>query len=153
MSTEKTAVPSEAAPLKLDFSIRTVTPTGNFLGVARVTVADAFVIDGLRILQGRDGIFAGMPSVPDSRKPGTYRDVVRPTSPEVYAQINKGLGAAYVAQVEKDQDRLIAIMANQKEGGQKGIKKQIEAGKKQAAKNNATRPDSEKGNKGHDMER
>ena len=143
MATERTtatpgAVP-EVAPLKLDFSIRAVTPKDNFLGMARVTVADALVIDGLRILQGKNGIYAGMPSVPDSRRPGMYRDVVRPMSPEVYAQINKDLGAAYTAQVEKDQSRLLAIMANQKEGGQrdgqkKGIKEQIAEGKKASGK-------------------
>ena len=125
--------------LKLDFSVRPVTPKDNFLGFAKVTINDSVVIDGLRILQSEKGIYAGMPSVPDSRKEGTYRDIAYPITPEARAQINQGLGVAYVAQVQKEQARMAAIVENQKNPPQTkppSIKQQLADGKKRAAEQN-----------------
>ena len=142
MEQEKNTTPqAEAPPLKLDFSVRPVTPKDNFLGFAKVTINGAFVVDGLRILQGENGIYAGMPSVPDSRKEGTYRNIAFPITPEARAQINQGLGVAYAAQVQKEQARMVAIVANQKNPPQKqSIPKQLEEGKKWAEKHNAQSP-------------
>jgi len=132
-----------SSELKLDFSVRPVTPKDNFLGFAKVTINDSIVIDGLRILQSEKGIYAGMPSMPDSRKEGAYRDIAYPITPEARAQINQGLGVAYVAQVQKEQARMAAIVENQKNPPQTkppSIKQQLAAGKKRAAENNAQSP-------------
>jgi len=137
MAKEKSVAPQAAAPLQLDFSVRPVTPKDNFLGFAKVTINGAFVVDGLRILQGEKGIYAGMPSVPDSRKEGAYRNIAFPITPEARAQINQGLGVAYAAQVQKEQTRMTAIVENQKAGAKKqSIPQQLEEGKKWAAGQN-----------------
>jgi len=143
MAKEKSVVPQTAAPLQLDFSVRPVTPKDNFLGFAKVTINGAFVIDGLRILQSEKGIYAGMPSVPDSRKEGTYRDIAYPITPEARAQINQGLGHAYVAQVEKEQAKLVAIMTAQKNPPPQktpSIKQQLADGKRRVAEQNGKAP-------------
>jgi len=158
MATDKTTAAPETAPLKLDFSaVRVVTPRDNFLGFANVVINDAIKIDGLRIMQGEKGIYAGMPSVPDPQREGEYKDIAYPITPEARAALDQGLGEAYMARLEQEQNRLVAARAKQKQGyqrpEQKGIKEQIEAGKKQAARDNAARTDPEKGDKGHDKGR
>ena len=119
MSIEASTATVESLPLKLDFSVRTVTPTNNFLGFAKLTINEAFVIDNLRILQSENGIYAGMPSVPDPKRPGKYNTTAFPITPDVRLALNAGLEQAYFAQIEKDQNRLVAIMANSKERMQK----------------------------------
>ena len=115
MSIETSSATVEPMPLKLDFSVRTVTPKENFLGFAKLTINEAFVVDGLRILQSESGIYAGMPSVPDPKRPGEYKNTAFPITPEARVALNAGLEQAYLAQIEKEQGRLVAIMANNKE--------------------------------------
>jgi stage V sporulation protein G len=144
MAKETNATPQTAAPpLQLDFSVRPVTPKDNFLGFAKVTINKAVVLDGLRILQSEKGIYAGMPSVPDGRKEGTYRDIAYPITPEARAQINQELGAAYTTKIEQEQARMVAILANQKNPPQTkppSIKQQLAVGKKRAAEQNGQSP-------------
>jgi len=148
MSNDKTPAPPEMAPatdqLKLDFSaVRVVTPRDNFLGFANVVINDAIKIDGLRIMQGEKGIYAGMPSVPDPQKEGEYRDIAYPITTEARAALDKGLGEAYMARLELEQSRLVAATAKLQQGYQKPepkpMKQQIADAKRQAARGNAAR--------------
>ncbi|HRP68802.1 MAG TPA: SpoVG family protein [Turneriella sp.] len=52
----------------------------NTLGIAHVTLSDAFVVKNLRLVKGRKGIFIGMPSY--RLRNGEFADVFFPVSRE-----------------------------------------------------------------------
>ena len=132
---EKTTTP----PLRLDVSVRLVEPKDNLLGFASVMVNNAIVIDDFSIVQGDNGIFAGMPSKPDPTRDSGYKQIVRPMG-GFYNQLSKQIEQAYHAQVEKIQAHAKAHVKYAKSReGDKSIKKDIAEGKKQAEKENAAR--------------
>ena len=51
---EKVADATPAAPLKLDVSVRVIEPVKNLMGFASVKFNDCFVVENLKIVQGRD---------------------------------------------------------------------------------------------------
>ena len=55
-----------AAELKLDVSVRPISPAGNLLGYANVTINDSFVVEGFRICSGEKGLYVNMPSTQDT---------------------------------------------------------------------------------------
>lgn len=68
---------------------------GNFKAYVTLTIANSFMIHGLRIIEGKDGLFLTMPS----KKVGDeFKDVAHPISKEVkeevealvFAEYNKG---------------------------------------------------------------
>ena len=50
---EKVANTTPAAPLKLDVSVRVIEPVKNLMGFASVKFNDCFVVENLKIVQGR----------------------------------------------------------------------------------------------------
>ncbi|MFR1463908.1 MAG: septation protein SpoVG family protein [Blautia wexlerae] len=52
---EKVANTTPAAPLKLDVSVRVIEPVKNLMGFASVKFNDCFVVENLKIVQGRQG--------------------------------------------------------------------------------------------------
>jgi len=62
-------------------------------GFANVTFDHAFVIRGMKIIQGTDGYFVSMPS---RRRPdGTHQDVAHPVNREMRTLIEKKVLEAY----------------------------------------------------------
>jgi len=65
--------------IKLDAKVRLMNePKGNLLGFASITVNNSLVVDGFSVVQGKEGVFVGMPSKADSR--GEYRDTAYPVT-------------------------------------------------------------------------
>ena len=61
--------------------------------IATVTLDEAFVITGIRLIQGDDKMFIAMPS----RKTATggYRDIAHPINPEVRTMFEEAIFEAY----------------------------------------------------------
>ena len=54
---------------------------------ADITFDESFVVHGLKIIDGQNGLFVAMPS---SRMPnGEFKDIVHPIKPELRAEITK----------------------------------------------------------------
>ncbi|MBU4376954.1 MAG: SpoVG family protein, partial [Candidatus Omnitrophica bacterium] len=51
-----------------------------------IIISDALIIKGIRIVDGKKGLFAAMPS--QQGKDGKWYDSIRPTSKEVKASLN-----------------------------------------------------------------
>ena len=67
-------------------------PEGNLKGLASISLDEDFIVRGLRILKGENGLFVAMPS----QKSGDgYPDVCFPKTPELRAQINEVVLEAY----------------------------------------------------------
>ena len=95
-----------AAELKLDVSIRPISPTGNLLGYANVTINDSFVIEGFRICSGEKGLYVNMPSAQD--KSGNWRDTFKPITADARRQLTDAIVEGYGAAIEKLQATLDA---------------------------------------------
>jgi len=95
---------AEPAPMKLDVTVRPITPKNNLIAFASVKINDCFVVDGIKILTGSKGLFVDMPSVPDGK--GSYNDVCYPTTADFRAQITKAVLDGYDAAIDKMWDML-----------------------------------------------
>lgn len=123
----------EAAPMKLDVAVRAIEPKGNLMGFASVKFNDCFVVEDFKIIQTGKGLFVGMPSKPDPSSRTGYRDTAKPITGEFRRQLQGVVLEAYQAEL----GRLRAVAAAQE---RPSIKSQLEAGAKEAAKENAARP-------------
>lgn len=71
--------------------------------VATVTVNDEFVIKGIKVYEGKNGLFASMPS----RKVGSeYQDVIFPITAEARQQLNSAVLETYGKLAESGLDKL-----------------------------------------------
>ena len=119
----------------LDVSVRLVEPKGNLLGFASVTISDSFVVDGFSILQGKNGLFVGMPSRPDESAHNGYRETAKPITAEFRKALNEAVGAAYhlkVAQIQEQAKAHTGITPPKPK-----LSEQLRAGKKKAVEHNA----------------
>ena len=97
-----TEKPADAAPLKLEASVRPITPDKNLLAFASVKVNDAFVIDGIRVIAGEKGLFVAMPST--KGKDGKFHDIAFPITAEARKLLNETVLDSYAAAVNRIQD-------------------------------------------------
>lgn len=124
-----------AEPLKLDVSVRPITPKNNLLAFASVKIADCFVVDNIRIVAGEKGLFVNMPSAQDNS--GNFHDVCFPVTPDFRKQLQTAILNGYAAAVEKVKD----ISAAQREYIEKpSIKDQLKDGAKASAERTAATP-------------
>ena len=129
--------------LKLDVTARPIDPIKNLVGFASVKLNDCFVVEDFKILQSDKGLYVGMPSKPDKGSRTGYRDTAKPITKEFREELQSAVLNAYEQEIEKLQARVAA--ARQTPAPEKeSIKSQLEAGTKQAAKENAARPPKEK---------
>lgn len=67
-------------------------------GFANVTFDEAFVVRGMKIIQGNNGFFVSMPS--RKRPDGTYQDIAHPVSKEMRETIEMKVLEAYEAELK-----------------------------------------------------
>lgn len=144
--TNANAVPEAAGtaePLKLDVSVRPITPKNNLLAFASVKIADCFVVDNIKIVAGDKGLFVNMPSAQDSK--GKFHDIAFPVTADFRQQLQNAVLDGYTAAVEKVQN----IGAAQREFTEKpSIKDKLREGAKASAERAATTPKTPEASKG-----
>ncbi|MEE9564908.1 MAG: SpoVG family protein [Candidatus Hydrothermarchaeaceae archaeon] len=64
-----------------DVRVYRVEGTGNLRAYAAVTLDDAYVIHGLRVLEGEAGFWVGMPAS-KNKKTGEFKDIFHPITRE-----------------------------------------------------------------------
>lgn len=67
-------------------------------GFANVTFDDAFVIRGMKIIQGNNGFFVSMPS--RKRPDGTYQDIAHPVNKDMRQMIEMKVLEAYESELK-----------------------------------------------------
>ena len=87
-----------------EVKFRKLWPEGKIKAIGSLTIDNAFVVHGIKIVEGQNGIFMAMPSrrTPD----GKYRDIAHPISQEVRDDIQAKAFAAYyeaLAEAEREQ--------------------------------------------------
>ena len=65
----------------------------NLKGTANITIDDCFVVKGILIMEGKNGLFMSMPSKKD--KNGDYKDICFPITKETRQQISDEIMKQY----------------------------------------------------------
>jgi stage V sporulation protein G len=68
-------------------------------GFANVTFDNAFVVRGMKIIQGTNGYFVSMPS--RKRPDGTHQDMAHPVNSEMRQLIEKAVLTAYEQELKQ----------------------------------------------------
>jgi len=80
----------------MNFEVTNVKMTkgewGKIRAFASITLNDAFIVNGIKVIEGQKGLFIGMPSV---EKDGNYKDICFPTSKEARGIIEKAVLTKY----------------------------------------------------------
>ena len=88
-------------PKKLDLDVK-VYPTqreGNTLATANITLGGCFAVKGLRVMDGKNGLFVAMPDRRDGQ--GKFQDICHPTTKEMREAINSAVMSEYQKAVER----------------------------------------------------
>ena len=134
------AIPS----IDMDITVRPIEPKGNLLGFASVKFGGGVTVDDFKIVEGKDGLFVGMPSKPDQSSKNGYRNTVR-IDPDFRETFNSTVLKQYALAVEQTRNRA----ANLRDVSEKpGIGVQMKEAQKQADRDNAARPAPAKADKG-----
>jgi stage V sporulation protein G len=91
----------EMPPIHLDVRVRPVAQKGNLLGYASINLGGAFAVDGIKVVNGKNGLFTSMPSYQDGK--GQYRDICFPITPEFRKQLNEAVVTEYQQTLEQMQ--------------------------------------------------
>ncbi len=68
-------------------------------GFASITLDNAFVIRGLKIIEGASGLFIAMPS--RKRRDGTFQDIAHPINMETREAMERQVIAAYRQELQR----------------------------------------------------
>ena len=80
--------------MKLDVKITKIAPSDNGVrAYASATLDDCFAIRGLKLVDGKKGLFVSMPTY--QKKDKSYADVCFPTTAEFREQLNNAVIEAY----------------------------------------------------------
>ena len=80
--------------MKLDVKITKIAPADNGVrAYASATLDDCFAIRGLKLVDGKKGLFVSMPTY--QKKDKSYADVCFPTTAEFREQLNNAVIEAY----------------------------------------------------------
>ena len=98
-------------PTALFNSIRvTLLDKENVRGIASVKVMDAIFVTGLRIIDGKKGLFVSMPSKKEMN--GEYKDICFPASKEIRDDLQAKFLEVYQELVAKtDPNQLVGAVA------------------------------------------
>jgi stage V sporulation protein G len=98
----QTAAPAqEMPPIHLDVRVRPIAQKGNLLGYASVNINGAFAVDGIKVVNGKNGLFVSMPSYQDGK--GQYKDIAFPITAEFRKQLNEAVVTEYQQTLEQMQ--------------------------------------------------
>ena len=76
-----------------DIKVRKVTQEGKMKAVVSVTFDDVFVVHDIKVIEGREKLFAAMPS--RKAADGTYRDIVHPITTDMREELQNAILTKY----------------------------------------------------------
>ena len=97
--------PAPDAPLPVEYAVRIYPVKGSkyTLANANVDINGIFAIRGVKIINGENGPFVGMPQYKDSH--GDYHDICFPCTAEARQQFNKTVLDAYEQSLRQSQQQ------------------------------------------------
>ena len=129
---------SEAMPLKLNVRVRPIAPVENLVGFATVTINDCFVVKGLKVCAGENGLYVNMPSQQDGN--GNWQDICKPITADFRRQLTEAVVEGYNTAIEKMQATLEAAKSvNEKPSLTGALKENADKVKNQPVKASAAK--------------
>ena len=86
--------------MKIDMKVQSLEQEGKCVARLSATLDDSFVIRGLRLMEGKNGLFVNFPSY---KGRSGYVDICFPTTAELRQQMTDGAVAAYRQALEHHQ--------------------------------------------------
>lgn len=68
---------------------------------ASIVFDECFVVNGIKVVEGTNGLFVAMPSEPLRTEEGGYRDIVHPINAECRKMVHDAIIAQYNVELEK----------------------------------------------------
>lgn len=84
-----------------DIKIRKVFDDGPMKAVVSVTFDDSFVVHDIKVIEGKEKLFAAMPS--RKAADGTYRDIVHPITSEMREELQNAILKKYEEFLESEE--------------------------------------------------
>jgi len=88
--------------MKITAKVFNTNGTTGIKGNASITIDEAFVITGLKVVEGKNGLFISMPSIKNNK--GEYKDTAFPLTKELRQQIQNVVLAEFNGQTADDSD-------------------------------------------------
>ena len=88
--------------MKIDMKVHSLEQEGKCVARLSATLDDSFVIRGLRLMEGKNGLFVNFPSY---KGRSGYVDICFPTTAELRQQMTDGAVAAYRQALEHHQEQ------------------------------------------------
>ena len=76
-----------------DIKVRKISQEGKMKAVVSVTFDNVFVVHDIKVIEGKEKLFAAMPSRKSTD--GTYRDIVHPITTEMREELQNAILAKY----------------------------------------------------------
>ena len=132
----------EAAEVPIEVTVRPIEKQGKTMGFASVNIG-GMVVDDFRVIDGKNGVFLGAPSKPDTTSRTGYRSTARVMDRHLQERLDAAAAQGYTQAVEKLIARAEALRPAP-------IKEQMAKAAKEAGKENAARPTPAKGKEARD---
>jgi len=81
--------------MKIEAKVTKLTDGGKTKALASIIIEDAVKIDGIRVMDGANGLFVSMPSKKDEKAEKGYRDVAYPITKEARELVQQTVLDAY----------------------------------------------------------
>ena len=89
--------------MDIDVRINKINTTGSVKATASVTLDDCFGIRGVKVMEGKNGLFINMPSYKGSDE--KYKDICFPTTAEFRQELSDAVVDAYKLAIDQLQNR------------------------------------------------
>lgn len=76
-----------------DVKVTPIESNNRVVALASIVIEDCFVVKNIKVLEGKDGLFVGMPST--KNKDGSYFDIAHPINKETREYIQNEIANAY----------------------------------------------------------
>ena len=93
----------QTKPLDFDVRIHSIKPNESIKGTASVNINGAFAIRGVKIIEGRNGLFVSMPSYKVGNE---YKDICFPITQECRKRLNDAVIGAYEQALTQSQSSM-----------------------------------------------
>lgn len=90
---------AQAKTLDLEVKVYPTQQEGKTLATANITLGGCFAVKGLRVMDGKNGLFVAMPDRKDGR--GGFQDICHPTTKEMREAIVGAVMAEYQQAVRR----------------------------------------------------
>lgn len=89
--------------MKVKATVYLVESTNNIKATASITIEDCFVVKGIKIIEGRNGLFSTMPN--RKTPTGEYKDICFPITAEARTIINDEILKAYYEKLGQQEEQ------------------------------------------------